>query len=134
MVGRQCHNVGLIWQVENSPPQTSLRLHVIAKKHIVVAQIEAAAGDDRVGPGRPLAAVGLLEARLLLVAGGTGLDESDLVALLATHVEVAVGCGHRAFAHGAGLSLALTRLEIDAGELVARCAVAMLVHGRWPAM
>src|ERR1035441_9558904 len=41
-----------------------LRLHVVAEQDVLVAEVEFAAGDDRVGPCFLVTAVGLLEAAI----------------------------------------------------------------------
>src|ERR1700722_6808193 len=93
----------------------SLPLHVIAPQHPLIAQEEVAVGDDRIGPRLGLAAVGLarrIEASLFAVAVRRRFDEGGL-AVLAVHVETAVGIADRAGADARVLPLLLASGELD---------------------
>src|SRR5688572_17993307 len=58
-------------------PWFALLLHRVTDQRVLVADVHLAARDRRVRPGGHAAQVGLLEAALLLVAGGRRLHERD---------------------------------------------------------
>src|SRR4051794_4494914 len=79
-----------------------LRLHVVAQQDVLIAQVQLAAGDDRVRPATGLAAVGLIESAAFVVAGRRRVDEHDGArAVLLPEIEVTLGVADRAFAGGA---------------------------------
>src|SRR6185312_15362939 len=71
-------------------PSPSLRPYVIAKQHVLVAQVELAVGNDGMRPVGCVAAVGLLEPAALEIFLGTGLDQKH-GSILGTVIEPAVG-------------------------------------------
>src|SRR5258708_7242495 len=76
----------------------SFAVKSIAQQHILIAQIQPPARNDRVRPGLLAAAVGLLEAAMFPVAGRAGLDEGDRPRIFLAQVEMAVCTDERTFA------------------------------------
>src|ERR1017187_6769996 len=89
-----------------------LRLHVVAEQNVLVAEVEFAAGDDRVRPRFLVTAVRLLEAAMLLEAGGRGFNEDHRALVLRAQVKPVIGINDRAFAQLVVLPLGLTALEV----------------------
>ena len=78
---------------------TSLRLHVKAEQHILVAEVELAVGNDRMRPTVLVGAVGLVEPAFLAVTLGRGLHQrEDAFAAFAAQIEMAVGIRERTLA------------------------------------
>src|SRR5437016_8483200 len=92
------------------------RLHVVAEQYILVAQVQFAVGNDRVRPGRLLAAVGLVEAATLDVLLRIRFDQEH-GALLGAIIESAIRQGHRAFRRRALAAVALVPQEIAGLEV-----------------
>src|ERR1019366_10414033 len=106
-----------------------LRLHVVAEQNVLVAKVEFAAGDDRVRPRFLVTAVGLLEAAMLLEAGGRGFNEDHRALVLRAQVKPVIGINDRAFAQLVVLPLGGTRLKVLAGPaLVVRMAIDKITH------
>src|ERR1039458_7480256 len=89
-----------------------LRLHVVAEQDVLVAEVEFAAGDDRVGPCFLVTAVGLLEAAMFLESVGRGFNEDHRALILRAQVKPVIGIYYRTFAQLIVLPLGGTRLEV----------------------
>src|SRR5262245_27851595 len=84
----------------------ALRLHVVAEQCILVADVQFAVGNYRVGPCRIVATVGLLEAASLDVFLPVWLDQEDRP-FLGAIVDPAVRQGDRSFRNPAFVGIAL---------------------------
>src|SRR5262249_13332414 len=98
-------------------------LDVVAEQDPLVAQVEAAVGDDGVRPGLGLAPVRLVEAALLAAALRRCLHQRHLP-VLAADVQPVVGVAERPLAHRAVLPADLAGAEVQAQQR----AVARAVH------
>src|ERR1035441_7363621 len=101
-----------------------LHLGVVEEQTVRFAEVEFAAGDDRVRPGFLVAAVGLLEAAMFLEAVGRGFNEDHRALVLRAQVKPVIGINDRPFAQLIVLPLGGARLEVLAGPaLVIRMAI-----------
>src|ERR1051325_4712510 len=75
----------------------SAALHVVAEEQVLVADVELAARDHRMGPAVLVRPLGLVEAAMLPPAFRRGLDEGDRAGtILGPEVEPAIGRGEAA--------------------------------------
>src|ERR1017187_1419327 len=101
-----------------------LRLHVVAEQNVLVAEVEFAAGNDRVRPRFLVTAVGLLEAAAFLETVGRGFTQGHCALVLRAQVKPVIGINDRTFAQLIVLPLGGARLEVLAGPaLVIRMAI-----------
>src|SRR5437773_102350 len=98
------------------PRTASFRLDVVTEQRVLVAQVEAAAGDDGVRPGGLVAAVRRGETALLLVRVRRRLDQRDRPGVLPADVQMTVGRGDRTSADRPLLPFRSAGLQIDADE------------------
>src|SRR4029078_10994323 len=104
----------------------SLRLHVIAHQFVLIAQVHAAADDDRMRPAGLVSDVMGAERAVEVIAPRRGFDQRDFATLVAKN-QVAVGIGNGRGA-AAGAALVAAPDDFAASELEAgRKAVAVLV-------
>src|SRR5262245_21308618 len=85
-------NASTAWRVHFASAPIALLLHIVAKQIVLIAQIELAAGDDRMRPAFPVV-YGQLELPIELIALGRSFDQGHRAILIA-EVELPVGVGH----------------------------------------
>ena len=87
-----------IFQLNEAPRRSRARADVVAEQVVFVADVEFAGGNDWMRPCAFPGTVRLLEAAMLLVTVGTGLDEHERAFLLGANDETIVGVSEGAFA------------------------------------
>src|SRR5690606_10505995 len=74
---------------------------VVTEQDVLIAQVEPAVSDHRMGPGPRLASLGLLETALLAIAFRRRLDKRHLAAGVTAHVQSPIGVADRRRSHAA---------------------------------
>src|SRR3954467_13293108 len=90
------------------------RRHVVAEQRVHVANVELAVGDYGVGPSFTSAAIGLVEATMLLIAVWAGIDQRYRALLFRAQVKMSIGVGDASLAHALVAPFDLSREHVHA--------------------